>query len=270
MRIVATTICLCFAQPLLASPLAVEALAGLPVLHPKLDVVVVGEVHDNPDHHANQASIVAAFMPKAIVFEMLSAAQAARTPEDRSDEAALSAAYDWDDSGWPAFSMYYPIFAASPLSRIYGAAVPRADARLAVTEGAARVFGPGNTQWGLSTGLSPELLDKRMTDQFEAHCGSFAKDLLFGMVEAQRLRDAFLARAVAQALNDVGPPVVVIAGDGHASNDGGVPEMLRQGVPGVNVLSIGQFEDDPGPSAPFNYWIVTPSVKRADPCTMFR
>ena len=32
------------------------------------DVVILGEVHDNPAHHAEQAAQVAAIQPRALVF----------------------------------------------------------------------------------------------------------------------------------------------------------------------------------------------------------
>ena len=43
---------------------------------------VIGEVHDNPHHHRNQARAVAALKPGAIVFEML-------TPENDSMYGSL-------------------------------------------------------------------------------------------------------------------------------------------------------------------------------------
>ena len=44
---------------------------------PRADVVLLGEVHDNPAHHAFQAEAVAYLAPRALVFEMLTPAQAA-------------------------------------------------------------------------------------------------------------------------------------------------------------------------------------------------
>ncbi|MEJ2019704.1 MAG: ChaN family lipoprotein, partial [Maritimibacter sp.] len=50
------------------------------------DVVVLGEQHDNPAHHLVQAEAVAELAPKALVFEMLTEAQAERAvPELRAD-----------------------------------------------------------------------------------------------------------------------------------------------------------------------------------------
>jgi uncharacterized iron-regulated protein len=89
------------------------------------DVAILGEVHDNPAHHAEQAAQVARLQPASIVFEMLSEAQAERvTPALRGDAEALGAALGWAESGWPDFSMYHPIFTAAPEAAIYGALVP--------------------------------------------------------------------------------------------------------------------------------------------------
>ena len=57
------------------------------------DVVVVGEVHDNPAHHRVQAEIVREVAPKALVFEMLTSGQVdAITPDNRDDPVALARA----------------------------------------------------------------------------------------------------------------------------------------------------------------------------------
>ena len=105
------------------------------------DVHVLGEVHDNPAHHAEQARRVTEIVPAALVFEMLTEAQAARAlPELRGDPTALEEALGWAESGWPDFTMYYPVFAAAPEARILGAAVPRAD--WASRRTASRVRGP--------------------------------------------------------------------------------------------------------------------------------
>jgi uncharacterized iron-regulated protein len=95
-------------------------------------------------------------------------------------------------------------------------------------------------------------------------------DMLPGMVSAQRLRDAALAEAVLRALDEVGPPVAVITGTGHARKDWGLPAVLALAAPDLTVLSIGQMEADPGPEAPFDLWLVSPPVERGDPCAAFR
>lgn len=236
---------------------------------PAVDVVIVGEVHDNPAHHANQALAVSAIAPKALVFEMLSPEQAARVPPEQSDMAALEAILGWNASGWPDFAMYHPIFVNAPTARIYGADLPRDVTKRAVKEGAAAAFGEGAPSYGLDQPLDPADQSARQAEQAEAHCGALPPDLLPGMVQVQRLRDASLARAVVQAMDETGGPVVVITGVGHGRKDTGLVMPLLSAAPNLRVLSIGQFEDNPGADAPYDLWIITPPVARDDPCLAF-
>lgn len=252
------------AMPALAGPIAPGA---LPEALQGADVVVLGEVHDNPLHHAHQAQAVAALRPSALVFEMLTPEQAARaTPELRGDRQALEAALDWTASGWPDFAMYHPIFLAAPGAAVHGGALPRARVRQAVTEGAAAAFGEGAADYGLDRPLVPADKAAREALQDAAHCGKLPAALLPGMVEAQRLRDAALAQAALRAVEQTGGPVAVITGTGHARRDHGIPAALALAAPGLTVLSVGQLEADPGPDAPYDLWIVTAPHPRGDPC----
>jgi uncharacterized iron-regulated protein len=260
-------LCCLAAAPGWAARIAPEGLRHLPAA----DVVILGEVHDNIFHHANQVRAVDAIAPRALVFEMLGPEQAARvTPALRDDPAALEAALGWEASGWPDFTMYYPIFAAAPQATIFGGALPRDEVRRAMTEGPAPVFGPKAASYGLLDPLPPDEQAAREADQLSAHCNALPEAALPGMVAAQRLRDAALARAVVAALAATGGPVVLITGTGHARFDRGVPAALAQAAPELRVISVGQYESDPGPSAPHDYWLVTDPVPRPDPCATFR
>ncbi len=233
------------------------------------DIVLIGEVHDNPAHHENQARAVAALRPAAIVFEMLTDAQAARTPRDRTDAERLARLYDWQARGWPDFADYHPIFLAAPRAEIRGGDPGTAEVRRAVTEGAATVFGADAARFGLTKPLDPLDQQAREREMDEAHCGALPAELLSGMVEAQRLRDAALARAVVDAMAETGGPVAVITGNGHARRDIGVPAVLAQAAPELRVLSIGQIEGNAGGTQPYDHWIVTGTVDRGDPCAAF-
>jgi uncharacterized iron-regulated protein len=248
---------------------AVEIDAGDLARLPKADVVILGEVHDNPGHHRNQADAVAAIAPSALVFEMLTPAQAARTPDDREDRAALDAALGWAGSGWPDFAMYHPIFLAAPEAQVFGGDLPSGEVARSVTEGAAAVFGAQAGRYGLNAALAPEDQAAREAEMQDAHCGALPTDVLPGMVQAQRLRDAALARAVVRAFEATGGPVVVITGNGHARRDQGVPAVLAQAMPDLSVLSVGQIEGSAGAAPPYDRWIVTPILPRDDPCDAF-
>lgn len=244
--------------------------AGLDALLPA-DIVILGEVHDNPAHHDNQARAVAAMGAAALVFEMFGPEAAlAATPEVRGDAGALAGALGWDGSGWPDFALYWPIFEAAPEAAVFGGAVPREDVRRAVSEGAASVLGSGAALFGLDAPLDDGEQDRREALQAEAHCDALPDEVLPGMVEAQRLRDAALAHAVVAAMAETGGPVAVITGNGHARKDWGMPPMLARVLPDARVLSVGQFETPPDDAPPYDLWLVTERAERDDPCRAFR
>ena len=262
-------------KPLAAlAPLAALVVAPVfagPLAEVSAQVYVLGEVHDNPAHHAVQAEAVADLAPAALVFEMLTPDQAERVPEVARDDAdALAEALDWAASGWPDFAMYHPIFTAAPEAAVYGAAVPRDESRRAMQIGVTRAFGDGAELYGLSHEIDTEQLAERLNLQMDAHCGALPLDLLPGMVDLQRLRDAVLARAALTALEDTGGPVVVITGNGHARKDWGVPSYILRAAPEVTVFSLGQGEDGGVPNGGFDMVLDAPAVEREDPCAVFR
>ena len=235
------------------------------------DILILGEVHDNPAHHRVQAEQVAALKPKALVFEMLTADQArGQVLDEVGDQDALEAALGWADSGWPDFAMYYPIFAAAPEAQVYGAGVPRAAA-MAVFESSARdVFGPEAEAYGLTTPLPEDQQAARNELQMKAHCNAMPAEMLPAMVEVQRLRDASLARAAVQALGDTGGPVAVITGNGHARPDWGVPAYLAKVAPDAQVRVIGQSEEGGTLDGGFDTVVSAPAPERPDPCEAFQ
>jgi uncharacterized iron-regulated protein len=251
----------------MAGEIATSALSDLP----PADIVILGEVHDNPSHHLNQAAAITAVRPAAIVFEMLDSAQASRvTPDLLASEATLGAALGWEEAGWPDFAMYYPIFAAAGDARIVAGTETVEAARRAVREGAAPVFGSVAGDFGLDAALPETEQAARVDEQRVAHCDALPEDLLPGMVEAQRLRDAWLARAAIEAHAETGGPVVVITGNGHARRDWGVPALLARAAPDLSVLSVGQYEVEAEGTPPYDLWLVTEAVDRPDPCDVFR
>lgn len=235
------------------------------------DIVIAGELHDNPAHHDNQASIAEAIAPTALVFEMLSPAQAkAGNDADRNSMEALDSALGWSGSPWPDFAMYYPIFAAAPGALIYGMAVPNDAVRAAIGTGAAAQF-DGPEVFGLGASLPEDELDLREELQATAHCNALPEEMLSGMVEAQRLRDASFAQTTLQALDETGGPVLVITGNGHARTDWGMPRYLKRAAPEKTVISVGQVLQ-PTEALPYDHWIVTGAYDpgTGDPCAAFK
>ena len=248
-----------------AAPLDLNALTDLP----RADIVIVGEVHDNPAHHRVQAAIITALAPRAVVFEML--------PVGRHLSVTPA---EWAATGFPDFDLYAPIFEALGSAAIYGAALPPGTVREAVSVGAAAQFGPDAARYGLDQPLDDAQQTLRIAGQKAAHCDAMPTQLLPGMVEAQRLRDAAFGRAVLAAHAEHGGPVILIAGNGHARRDWGVPRYLER-ASALSVLVIGQLErsadaaptvwaqDDPD-RPPYDLWVTSAPLDRPDPCLAFR
>lgn len=234
------------------------------------DVVFLGEIHDNPAHHARQAELVGALKPVALVFEMLTNAQSAQIqPEDLADPDQLAQTLGWADSGWPDFAMYYPIFQAAPDAAIFGAALPRDEAHEVGDVPLAKIFGPSAGFYGLDTDLPPPMQAAREQLQMAAHCDSLPVEMLPMMVNIQRLRDARLAETALEAFSIHGGPVVVITGNGHARTDWGAPALVAIASPEVSVAALGQGETDSPPDGTFDLVETTTGVDRGDPCAAF-
>ncbi len=221
------------------------------------DVVFLGEIHDNALHHQGQAKIIAALKPEVVVFEMLSSTQAALVNEIGTENLdTLGQRIGWEAAGWPDFNIYAPIFAALDTAQVVGAAA---------------VFGAGAAGFGLTQAVPQPQLERRMQMQFDAHCAAMPMDMMGGMVEAQRLRDAYFADASLKALKTYGAPIVVIVGNGHARRDWGVPAMIALAATDVTTIAVGfvevpSLDDDPR----FDITLATARALRGDPCDAFR
>lgn len=235
------------------------------------DIVILGEVHDNAEHHVGQADLIMQLKPKAVVFEMLSPEQAGIVNTGpRDDLDALAARIDWANSSWPDFAIYAPVFAALDDTPVVGAAAPRGVVRAAFSEGASAVFGTGAGQFGLDMAVPAAQLAQRSQMQFDAHCAAMPLEMMGGMVEAQRLRDALFSKAALDALEKYGAPIVVIVGNGHARRDWGMPAMIAQAASDVTTYAVG-FVEVPSPDNDprFDTTLPTQPAQRDDPCDAF-
>ncbi len=234
-------------------------LAGPAMAAPAADIVILGEVHDNAAAHQGQADVLADLQPSAVIFEMLTAQDAAMADADR---ALIPQA--WEASGWSDFALYAPIFDALGDARIIGAAAPRDKISAVYIDGPAALFGADAGRYGLDAVLPQDQQTARETLQFEAHCKAMPRDMMAGMVAVQRYRDAVFARAALEALDSHGPPVAVIAGNGHARTDWGVPALIGLAAPNVTTHAIAFVE--PPTDIPFDAVRVVPPADRDDPC----
>jgi uncharacterized iron-regulated protein len=254
------------------------------------DVMVLGEVHDNAEHHMAQAWLVSELRPAALAFEMVPRAMEptlARLRADAAPLAVIGAALEWEARGWPDWGLYAPIFAAAPDAPVTGGELGREASGLAMHAGAeaaaARTIGAAARLYRLDRPFDEATQAAAVAEQVSAHCGAIPEEAATRMVEAQRLRDAAFADAAlrARALGDDGP-VALIAGSGHARIDRGAPLFLNAARPDLVVVSVAMTEtaeeaedwrayaQGEGDAAPvFDYvWFTAPAA-REDPCEAF-
>jgi len=261
-----------------------QALAGAPF-------VLLGEVHDNPDHHLLQARLLRSLLSSgrrpAVAFEMLSVEQQSTIDAARAEPGLtaqrLGQALGWDQSGWPPFRLYQPIFETALGAQlvVLGANLPRARIREVVKEGE-KALPPGVRDRIARQGpLSPQARAALRKEMADSHCGELPDALLDPMILGQRARDAQMAEVLLRA----GPQgAVLVAGAEHARTDRGAPAYLAPDAGDRRAVAVAFREVDPGelePLAyardeesggvlPWDYVIFTPAAQRPDPCEGLR
>jgi uncharacterized iron-regulated protein len=237
------------------------------------DFVLIGERGDNRDHHRLQARIVRSlqqrYPPRAVAFEMIGTDRQLDVVEylDRhpGDAAGLGAAVDWEARGWPAWALYEPIARAALANgaQIVAADLNEAEKRAVFDDGAQALRASFVRRTGLDRDFPAALTSDLQAELHEANCGQTSPDVVRGMYQVQRARDAMLADRLAAASGKAGG--ILVAGNGHVRNDRGVPWYLARLEPGARTLSIGLLEvrDDlrrlPH-DLPYDYVWFTPSV----------
>ncbi len=242
------------------------------------DIVIVGEVHDNADHHAAQAWLVGRLAPRGLAFEMIPTASeegVAAFLTEGGAPADIGPAIGWERLGWPDWSLYRPILAAAEPAVVTGGGLSRSQIRRAIATSAYLIVPDRRFQALLAAPQHPEIQMAMEAEMIDAHCGKLPASAAAGMVEVQRLRDASFAAAALRAYEAQGKHVVLITGNGHARIDRGVPIYLSTVAPRLRVLSVGQIETKRAldraelAKLPYDYVWIFPPAERPDPCLAF-
>jgi len=248
---------------------------------------LLGEVHDNPAHHAIRARLIAALAADAhpaVVFEQLDldhddavvAAQAAGADADRVADAGELDRKAWQ---WP---LHKPILDAA-LDKglpVRAGNTPRESLRgdlqaaLDKDSGAIWYARLRAARWTEAQAAALR------ADIVEGHCGKLPEAVVPRILLAQRIRDAAMAQALVNDATAGG--AILIAGNGHVRADLGVPVYLHApGLPDADSpsVSVGLLEvtadDERASDFPreivaanpgFDYLWFTPPAPREDPC----
>ena len=187
-----------------------------------VQVLLLGEQHDAPEHQALQRDVVQTLAARgqlgALVMEMAEQGhQTAGLPTNAS-EARVREALNWtDQGGWP-----WPVYSAVVMAAVR-AGVP--------------VLGGDLPRSQMSTAMATDALEGRIGSAVlqeqrqgirEGHCDLLPESQIAPMTRIQLARDDTMARTVAAAVAKAGAgkTVVLVAGNGHVRRDLGVPLYL--------------------------------------------
>ena len=249
--------------------------------------VLLGEVHDNEEHHRIQASILKALIAKnvgpTLAMEQFDIEHQAAI--DNSLKAAdvnanaVAEAGRFDRNGWD-WPFYEPIIVAALEGKAPIAAInlSRSASRKFMNEGIQALGNARIAELALNAVWNETRNETLRREIIDGHCGSVPDGLLPKLLAAQRARDATMAdimitRGTANA-------VVATLGLGHARKDIGAPIYLAKRMPAASVLSLGLIEVDPNNdqvldtslkdlALRFDYVWFTSMAARKDPCKEF-
>ncbi|MFV3305964.1 ChaN family lipoprotein [Pseudomonas sp. NY15181] len=230
--------------------------------------VLVGEQHDNPDHHALELWLARALAERrpsgSVLMEMINPNQQSRVAAAQAAAArgevptGLLGALAWQP-GWD-WSLYGPLVTwlvkqPAPLlsANLDRSEIMRIYAEQPVLEGVRSTTGT----------VRNSLLD----DLRESHCGLLPAGQLPAMLAVQQQRD----RRMAERLKAAPGPALMIAGGFHARRDLGVPlhlEDLGAGQ-GLQVLMLAEVGKTVAPAQADYAWY-TPALPPTDYCATLR
>ncbi|WP_324711278.1 ChaN family lipoprotein [Pseudomonas citronellolis] len=230
--------------------------------------VLVGEQHDNPDHHTLELWLVRALAQRreqgSVLLEMLNPNQQQRVTAAQEASAAgkspqdLYAALAWQP-GWD-WSLYGPMvtWLVKQPAPLLAANLDRSEIK--------RIYGEQPALAGTRS-TAEEVRRVLLDDIRESHCGLLPESQMPAMLAVQQQRD----RRMAERLKAAPAPAVLIAGGFHVRRDLGVPlhlEDLGAGE-GMQVLMLAEVGKTVSPQQADYVWY-TPALPPQDHCAKLR
>ena len=241
-------------------------------------ITLLGEVHDNADHHWLRSGLIeaatqqASCTPDAFAFEQISSDQQAglskfaelKQTSQPATAAKLFELIEWNKSGWPSSQSYAPLLSQVIRSNrpILAGGPGRVQSRRVAKEGIGAIGNDQPHKLGLDKPLPPPLNDALLSELEASHCGLMPKSAFGNMAVAQRYRDAYIADVALKA-SEASGNVVIFAGNGHVRTDRGIPYYLKQRAPERTVIAVAFTETEDGKLDPATYGPRDPQGKPA-------
>jgi len=226
--------------------------------------LIIGEQHDNADHHAAQLWLLQALGEQrqqgSLLLEMLTPDQQPKAAAARqmAESAAVAKALDWQD-GWD-WALYGPIvrFALSQPYPLLAANLDDNEIRAVYRQAPALSGARSN---------AASVQDKLLRQISDSHCGLLPESQMPAMLAVQQQRD----RRMAERLLAAPTPSILLAGAWHARKDAGVPlHVLDLGAAKESAVLIMAEQGDAVTAAMADYVWYTPATTKPDYCEQMR
>lgn len=247
------------------------------------NVLLLGEIHDNPQHHELQQKLLNARITSgarpAVLMEQLNAENQPALDQalagSNRDEVLSSVTKLIKFSDWQFYRPFLVIAVDNQLP-VIAANISNQQLQPVIWNGFA-AYDAGDLKRLAVEQVWSESRDKYLVRNMGgAHCGKLKDELRAGLSRSQRLRDALMADS---AMSSIGRGIVGIVGSSHARRDIGLPLYFAARAPLARIFSIGFVEVHPRKTdpttyevdsatgeAPFDVIWFTPRVDRPDPC----
>lgn len=209
------------------------------------DLIFVGEVHDNPEHHLIQVQILQALM--AVDGKITLAMEFFQKPEQAILDRYLQGEIreeeflrevDWKESWGFDYSYYRPLMmlAKQNGSRVLAINAPRDIVEKVARHGLQSLDQSERGQIAREIGLDNEAHRKYIREIFGQHGHGTIKDFEY-FYEAQCVWEDTMAQNIADFLIKENGKIIAFTGNGHIVNKFGIPDRTINRKP-VSMFTI--------------------------------
>ena len=226
----------------------------------EVDVLLLGEQHNAPDHHQIEQQVIAILaargMLAALALEMADAGATTAALNPRSSEAETRLALNWQEDLWPWADYRQAVMAAVRAGvLVMGANLPAA------------LFKASMTDSKLDTQLPGPALKAQQQLIRLGHCNVLPESQITPMTRVQVAKDMRMARVLGDAAVP-GKIVVLLSGSAHANRELGVPQHLPKALHAKSVLLLAG--DGPDQDKAFDATWGTAALPETDYCAGLR
>ncbi len=209
------------------------------------DLIFVGEVHDNPEHHLMEVQILQAltdrYGPLTVAMEFFDTTKQPvldRYVENHSGETAFLQEVDWRKSWAFPYYFYRPLVMTAKANgnRIMGINAPIHIVRKVARSGLDSLTPEERDHVADQIDLGNAAHRDYLKEVYEDHPKSSLKNFEH-FYQAQCVWEDTMAENIAQHIRTAGGKTVVFAGNGHIIQGFGIPDRVSWRTP-VNMAAI--------------------------------